>query len=264
MPRGDQPFADRRHAGRALAVLLQRFRADRPLIVALPRGGVPVGLEVARALQAPLEILAVRKLGAPGNPELAVGAIAENGTFVLDSDAAARAGMTQSLLETTVEREARELRRRVSSYRGDRPAAEVRGRTVILVDDGLATGLTMLAAVRAMHAAEAGTILVAVPVGAPESVAALSEEADEVVCHTTPEDLRGVGRWYLDFAPVSDVEVVSLLATAEAEAATADDESPDEPIDWLRSRAPRTYSRSRARSTRSALLPQTGSRCTST
>ncbi|WP_372790291.1 phosphoribosyltransferase family protein [Paraconexibacter sp.] len=215
-------FTDRRHAGRALAERVRRFAGERPVVVALPRGGVPVGFEVARELAAPLEILAVRKLGAPGNPELAVGAIAENGSFVLDAAAAERTGMTQTLLDATVDREARELRRRQLSYRHGRPGIEVRDRTVIVVDDGLATGLTMLAAVRSLRATGAARIIVAVPVGAPETVAYLSEEADEVVCHTTPDDLRGVGLWYRDFAPVSDAEVLSLLANAPHEPVAAE------------------------------------------
>jgi predicted phosphoribosyltransferase len=210
-------FIDRRDAGRRLAALLTGLAPERPLVVALPRGGVPVAFEVARALRAPLDVLAVRKLGAPGNPELGVGAIAEGGNTVLDGATAARVGMTQEVLDATVAREGLELRRRVERYRQGRPAVEVRGRTAIVVDDGLATGLTALAAVRALRAAGAGRIVVAVPVGAGESLTMVGAEADAVVCHTIPTQLFAVGYWYRDFAPVSDEEVLSLLAGAPSE-----------------------------------------------
>jgi predicted phosphoribosyltransferase len=209
-------FADRRHAGRLLAAQLQRFAADRPVVVALPRGGVPVGFEIARALGAPLEILAVRKLGAPANPEFGVGAIAEDGTVVLDRVTASRVGLTSSVLDETVAREARELRRRVARYRGDRPALDVRDRTVIVADDGLATGVTDVAAVRALRGLLAARVIVAVPVGVRASLARVGEEADEVVCHTVPAELRGVGFWYEDFTPVSDEQVLELLNGADA------------------------------------------------
>ena len=184
-------------------------------MIALPRGGVPVAVEVARALEAPLDILAVRKLGAPGNPEFGVGAITEDGTAVLDTEVARRVGMTERLLDTAVEREVHELRRRVAAYRDGRPPVDVRGRTVIVVDDGLATGLTDLAAVRALRARGAGRIVVAVPVGARESVARVGQEADEIVCLSIPRDLVGIGRWYRDFSPVGDAEVLALLGAAE-------------------------------------------------
>jgi putative phosphoribosyl transferase len=204
-------FLDRRHAGRLLAAQLQPIESERPVVIALPRGGVPVAFEVAKALGAPLDILAVRKLGAPGNPELGVGAIVEDGSAVLNTEIARRVGMTQQLLDATIDREVRELRRRVIEYRDGRAPIDVRGRTVILVDDGLATGLTNLAAVRALRARGAGRIVVAVPVGARESIALVGGEADEIVCHTIPHDLIGVGRWYRDFSPVSGAEVLALL-----------------------------------------------------
>jgi predicted phosphoribosyltransferase/dienelactone hydrolase len=207
-------FLDRREAGRRLAAQLAPLADEHPVVIALPRGGVPVAYEVAQALDAPLDILAVRKIGAPGNPEFGVGAIAEDGTSVLDPQLARRTGMTQRLLEDTVERESLELRRRVEMYRDGRQPLDVRGRTVIVVDDGLATGLTDLAAVRAARARGAARIVVAVPVGARESVALVGDEADEIVCHTIPHELLGVGRWYRDFAPVSDIEVLELLAAA--------------------------------------------------
>lgn len=214
-------FLDRRDAGRQLAEQLAPLAEEQPIVIALPRGGVPVAFEVAERLRAPLDVLAVRKLGAPGNPEFGVGAIAEDGTAVVDAYSANRVGMTDDLLDATVRREARELHRRVERYRDGREPLDVRGRTVIIVDDGLATGLTDLAAVRAMRSRGAGPIVVAVPVGAPASVALVGEEADDVVCHTIPRELLGVGRFYEDFSPVSDAEVVALLqAAARAHAPT--------------------------------------------
>jgi putative phosphoribosyl transferase len=207
-------YDDRRDAGRRLAAELRRLADARAVVVALPRGGVPVGFEVARALGAPLEILAVRKLGAPSNPELAVGALAEDGTGVLDPASVGMLEMSEAMLEATLERESAELRRRVDRYRAGRPAVPVEGHTVIVVDDGLATGLTVLAAVRALRARGASTLVVAAPVGSREAIAMLSEDADRVVCVVVPERLMGVGKWYEDFAPVSDEEVVSLLAEA--------------------------------------------------
>jgi putative phosphoribosyl transferase len=213
-------FADRRHAGRLLAGQLQRFAAEHPVVVALPRGGVPVGFEIAQALAAPLEILAVRKLGAPANPEFGVGAIAEDGTVVLDRVTASRVGLTSRVLDETVAREARELRRRVARYRVERPALDVCDRTVIVADDGLATGVTEVAAVRALRGLLAARVIVAVPVGVRASLARLGEEADEVVCHTVPGELHGVGYWYKDFSPVSDEEVLELLGRAAARGLT--------------------------------------------
>ena len=215
-------FADRRNAGRLLAAQLRSLTGEHPIVVALPRGGVAVAVEVAQALGAPLDVLAVRKLGAPGNLELGVGAIAEGGSAVLDVDTARLVGMTQELLETTLARETRELDRRVARYRDDRAVIDVRGRTVIVVDDGLATGLTAVAAVRALRARGAGRIVVAVPVGARDSVALVAEEADEVVCLDIPHDFLGVGQWYRDFSPVSDTEVVALLGAAGPPAAPVD------------------------------------------
>jgi putative phosphoribosyl transferase len=213
-------FLDRRDAGRRLAAELKPFAQERPVIVALPRGGVPIALEVARALRAPLDILAVRKLGAPGNPELGVGAVAEDGTGVLDPRSAGMLGMTETMLDATLAQESRELRRRVERYRDGRPSIPVSGRTVIVVDDGLATGLTELAAVRALRKRGAQRIVVAVPVGSSESVSMLAEEADQVVCLMIPRRLFGVGMWYRDFAPVSDEQVLALLAEASGEAST--------------------------------------------
>ncbi|HMH47397.1 MAG TPA: phosphoribosyltransferase family protein [Solirubrobacteraceae bacterium] len=209
-------FRDRRDAGRRLAAELVDLAQERPVVVALPRGGVPVAAEVAQALGAPLEIFGVLKVGAPGNRELAVGAIAEDGTGVLDPRSAGRLGMTQAMLDEALERDAKELRRRVERYRGGRAPVAVGGRTVIVVDDGLATGLTVLAAVRALRRRDPARIVVAVPVGSDESVSMLAEEVDRVVCLMTPEPLLGVGRWYWNFAPVSDDQVIEALAVANS------------------------------------------------
>jgi predicted phosphoribosyltransferase len=209
-------FKDRRHAGRLLAARLERLAAERPVVVALPRGGVPVAYEVARALGAPLEILVVRKLGAPGNPEFGVGAIAEDGTSVLDRATARGVGLRGAVLDATLAREAAELQRQVDRYRDGRAALDVRGRVVIVVDDGLATGLTELAAVRALRAYGATRIVVAVPVGVQRSIDRVARDADELVCLTVPPELLGVGHWYQDFAPVSDEEVTALLAAVGA------------------------------------------------
>ncbi|MGD1049592.1 MAG: phosphoribosyltransferase family protein [Solirubrobacteraceae bacterium] len=205
-------FADRREAGRLLAQRLGAIETAKPVVVALPRGGVPVGYEVARALAAPLDVLVVRKLGAPGNAELGVGAIAEGGTAVLDPAMARRVGMDQQALDATAEREMVELNRRVERYRAGRAPVEVRDATAIVVDDGLATGLTTLAAVRALRSRGAARIIVAVPVGTREAVALLAVEADEVVCHTIPRQLVAVGHWYRDFEAVPDETVVEMLA----------------------------------------------------
>jgi putative phosphoribosyl transferase len=218
-------FQNRRHAGRELAARLPDLAHERPIVLGLPRGGVPVAVEVAHALDAPLDVLTVRKLGAPQNPELAVGAVAEDGTAVLNRGLARRVGMTQAQLDRVIERETRELRRRMERFRDGRDPLEVRGRTVVVVDDGLATGLSALAAVRALRRRGAARIVVAVPVGSPEAVAMLGEEADGVVCRATPPELLGVGSWYEDFHPVSDEEVLALLAASGARVPTAAESS---------------------------------------
>jgi len=204
-------FADRRDAGRQLAEALAPLAAEDPVVVALPRGGVPVALEVAGALGAPLEILAVRKLGAPHNPEYGIGAVAEDGTRVIDTEAIAVLGIDGGTLDSLIARETEELRRRVAAYRGDRPPLDLEGRTVIVVDDGVATGVTDTAALRAVRRRRPACAILAVPVCAPDSAARLREEADEVVCLTMPALLYGVGQWYRDFSQVSDEEVISAL-----------------------------------------------------
>lgn len=211
------PFRDRRHAGQVLAQRLQHWR-DRPglLVLALPRGGVPVGDEVARALDAPLDVLVVRKLGAPWHPEFAIGALASGGVRVLQPEADT---VPDAVLEQVVRREQAELERRERLYRGARPPASVAGRSVILVDDGLATGATMQAAAEAVRVQKPAALCVAVPVGAADSCRTLAEVADEVVCAETPEPFRAVSLWYRDFPQTGDEEVRSLLAAAMQRAA---------------------------------------------
>ncbi len=204
-------FRDRHDAGRRLAERLLPLADEEPVVVGLPRGGVPVAGEVAAALHAPLEILAVRKLGAPHNPEYGIGAIAEDGTRVFDAEALAVLGINGGVLDSIVGRETAELRRRVAAYRGDRPAMELRDRTVVVVDDGVATGVTDTAALRAIRRRKPRRLVLAVPVCAPDSAARLRGEADEVVCLAEPPQLYGVGQWYRDFSQVSDQEVISAL-----------------------------------------------------
>ena len=211
---GDPPharLADRRDAGRQLAEQLLPLSGEDPVVVGLPRGGVPVADEVATALGAPLEILAVRKLGAPHNPEYGIGAIAEDGTRVLDAEALSTLGIDGGVLESIVARETVELRRRVAAYRRDRSPMRLQGRTVVVVDDGVATGVTDTAALRAIRHQKPGRLILAVPVCAPDSAARLCEETDVIVCLIVPPNLNGVGEWYRDFAQVSDQEVVAVL-----------------------------------------------------
>ena len=215
-------FRDRTDAGRQLTAKLAEY-ADRPdvLILALPRGGVPVAYEVARALHAPLDIFLVRKLGVPGHEELAMGAIASGGVRVLNEDVVRALRIPEEVIDTVAWKEEQELERRERAYRGDRPAPDVRGRTVILVDDGLATGSTMRAAVAALRQQRPAWIIVAVPVGAPETCAEFQEEADESICARTPEPFYAVGLWYGDFSQTTDEEVRDLLERAAGEHAPA-------------------------------------------
>jgi predicted phosphoribosyltransferase len=207
------PFLDRADAGRKLAGALERFRSRSPVVLALPRGGVPVGFEVARALGAPLDVIDARKLGAPGHEELAVGAIAPGAVYV-DRLLVRRLGVSAAYLEQITTAEGRELERRERLYRSGRAPLDVEGRVVILVDDGLATGATARAAVASLRQRRPAQVLLAVPVGAPETVARLREVADDVVCLETPPDFRAVSLAYRDFSPTSDAEVVSCLAAA--------------------------------------------------
>jgi predicted phosphoribosyltransferase len=186
------------------------------LVLGLPRGGVPVAFEVARRLGAPLDVFVVRKLGVPGHEELAMGAIASGGILVLNDDVVRRSGVSRAQIEHVAARERQELERRERSYRGDASHPDVAGRTVILVDDGLATGSTMRAAVAAVRQEHPRRVVVAVPTAAPEVCDAFREDADDVVCAATPEPFYAVGLWYEDFAQTSDEEVHELLEDARA------------------------------------------------
>jgi predicted phosphoribosyltransferase len=213
---------DRQDAGRALAAKLDAYRG-RPdvLVLGLPRGGVPVAAEVARALGVPLDVLLVRKLGVPSQPELAMGAIAEGGAEVLNRDLIQQLGLPPAVIEAVAARERSELERRLRVYRSGRPAASLAGRVVLLVDDGLATGATMEAAITAVRRQKATEVVVAVPVGARDTCERLRPLADAVIAVEAPLDLGAVGRWYDDFSQTSDDEVTTLLASANDGAAQA-------------------------------------------
>src|SRR4030088_1412657 len=211
-------FRDRREAGRQLSQHLTAY-ANRPdvLVLALPRGGVPVAYEVARALHAPLDVFLVRKLGLPGHEEYAMGAVASGGVRVLNPEVVDQLHLPDELIEGVARRGRQELGRRELLYRGDRPSPDVRGKTVILVDDGLATGSTMRAAAAALRQQEPARLVVAVPAGSPEICAEFRDEVDEVVCAITPEPFYAVGLWYDDFSQTTDDEVRGLLAAASRE-----------------------------------------------
>jgi putative phosphoribosyl transferase len=206
-------FRDRREAGRVLAEELASYRGKSGLLVlGLARGGVPVGWEVAAALGAELDVFLVRKLGVPQWPELAMGALASGGGVVMNDDVVSSLQISDEQVRRVIDRETAELHRREHAYRGGRPPADPRGKTVIVVDDGIATGASILAAVRALRAGGPDVIVVAVPVGPRSVCQVLAEEADDVVCATMPEDFEAVGQVFADFRQVSDDEVCELLA----------------------------------------------------
>jgi putative phosphoribosyl transferase len=204
-------FRDRTDAGRRLARAVARLHLSDPVVLGLPRGGVPVAREVASALGAPLDVLVVRKVGAPGNPEFGVGAIGEGGVEVLDDETLSKLRLTRDALVPTIEAESVELRRRVTRYRRGAPPVEVAGRDAIVVDDGLATGVSATAAVRVLRRREPRRIVLAVPVGSPRSLGRLRPEVDDVVVLHAPESFRAVGSFYRDFGQTSDDEVAAIL-----------------------------------------------------
>lgn len=205
-------YRDRRDAGRALATALSKYAGEPGLLIlALPRGGVPVGYEVARALDAPLDVFVVRKLGVPGQREFAMGALASGGARVLSDDVISALGISESTIEAIAAEEQRELIRRERLYRGQLPPLDVKMRTVILVDDGLATGSTMRAAISGLKQLSPRRIVVGVPIAAHETCQELSREVDEMVCAATPQPFYAVGLWYDDFSQTTDAEVRQLL-----------------------------------------------------
>lgn len=210
-----QPFINRHDAGRTLATSLSTYAGrDDVIVLALPRGGVPVAYEVAQALGSPLDLFLVRKLGTPGHRELAMGAIASGGIRVLNEDVVRWYSIPESVIEDVVREEQQELERRERAYREDRPAPDLRNRIVILIDDGLATGSTMRAAAQAVRERQPSRVVVAVPVGARETCAELAAYSDEVICARMPEPFSSVGQWYHDFDQTDDEEVRALLQKA--------------------------------------------------
>ncbi|WP_093797491.1 alpha/beta family hydrolase [Streptomyces sp. Wb2n-11] len=207
-------FTDRVDAGRRLALALRHLKAEGPVVLGLPRGGVPVAFEVARALGAPLDVVVVRKLGVPYHRELGFGAIGEGGARVISDDIVRRSGLREEALVAVERAEEAELERRARRFRGDRPRLALGGRTTVVVDDGIATGATAAAACEVVRAQGAARVVLAAPVAAPDAVARLSTEADDVVCLSVPQMFRAVGEWYENFTQTSDEEVVALLAQA--------------------------------------------------
>jgi putative phosphoribosyl transferase len=224
-------FANRREAGRKLGASLGHLAAEQPLVVGLPRGGIPVAYEVAQALGAPLDVLVVRKLGCPWQPELGVGALGEGGIRLVNRSLVRSTGITEAELEAVAAREDVELRRRVRRYRGDREPLPVAGRTVIVVDDGLATGSTARAGIEVLRRRGAGRVVLAVPVAPADTLAQLRTVTDEVVCLHTPPVFGAIGQFYTDFGQTSDEEVAGLLATTSVAAAAAGSSAGDPPED---------------------------------
>ena len=209
-------FNDRTDAGKRLAERLSKYaNREDVLILALPRGGVPVAFEVAKELNVRMDVFIVRKLGVPGNEELAMGAIASGNIRTLNEDVIRSFRIPQKLIDEATANETRELERRERIYRGNRPAPKISGSTVILIDDGLATGATMRAAVAAVKSKNPNKVIVAVPVAAPDTCSAFGYEVDEIICVATPEPFYGVGAWYEDFSQTTDKEVIELLDRAE-------------------------------------------------
>lgn len=212
----DPAFEDRFEAGERLARLLEVYRAESPVVYALPRGGVPVGFGVSRILETPLETLVARKLGAPGKPELGIGAVTSDGIRFVNYSLVERLGVTGDYVERIATEESEEASRRARMFRGDHPEPEVRERTAIIVDDGLATGATARAAVRSLRRRGARRVVLAVPVCAAQSESEIRGEADDVVCLESPDNLDAIGFWYRDFSQVTDEEVLDILRRARS------------------------------------------------
>jgi predicted phosphoribosyltransferase len=211
---GGKTFKDRADAGRRLAGRLARYRSEDPVILALPRGGVPVGYEISRSLGAPLDVIVARKLGAPDQPELGVGAVAPGGVRILNAAAVRVLSIPEDYLDDITERETAEVERRLRHFRGDRPEPQIQGRTAILVDDGLATGVTARAAIETLRRGQPKRLVLAVPVCAAPTAEWMRSEVDDLVCLEVPPDLGAIGFWYRDFSQTSDEEVVRLLQDA--------------------------------------------------
>lgn len=207
-------FENRQEAGKKLAVQLLKYRGEDPYVLAMPRGGVPIGYEVAQVLQVPLDVIVVRKIGLSGNPEFGIGAIAEGGIKILDQTTIEVLGIDDSEIEGTVQLEEEELKRRVKTYRGEQSLPDLKNRTAILVDDGMATGITARAAIEAVKKLNPQKIVLATPVCALDTAESLKKQVDEVLCLAAPAEFMAVGIWYKDFAQVSDEEVVDLLSKA--------------------------------------------------
>jgi putative phosphoribosyl transferase len=208
------PFEDRRDAGRKLAAKLSRFRGGGCVVFGLPRGGVPVGYEISRSLGAPLDVFVSRKLGAPDQPEFGIGAVAAGGVRVLSTEVIRRLGIPEEYVERVTAQEIAEVNRRLRFFRGGRPEIEVAGRTVILVDDGLATGVTAHAAVEALKKRKPGRLILAAPVCAAQTAQLFAPRVDELLCLVSPSDLGAIGLWYRNFDQTTDQEVVQLLEEA--------------------------------------------------
>jgi putative phosphoribosyl transferase len=214
---GEAAFRNREDAGRRLAERLAGYREEHPVVLALPRGGVPVGYEVARALGAPLDVFIARKLGAPNQPELGIGAVAQDGSRVLNESIVEKIGVSEEYIERVAAEETKEAERRLRLFHGERPEPKVRGRTAILVDDGIATGVTIRAAIEALRRRDLRRFVLAVPVCAAPTAEALRKEVDELICLEAPSDLMAIGLWYQHFEQTSDEEVIELLERARRE-----------------------------------------------